>query len=104
MRQYAKSESVSRKTKKQKLRSQSRRLEETSPISTPSTSPVNLSPSYSFVSQSSQSNPPSQAMQIAPSAKSQFSDLRKILVLTLIAICAQGVLWYLVEKGIIKLF
>ncbi len=95
---------MSRKTKKEKIRTKSRRLQETLPQMSEDNPVKNFAPTYSFTPSSEKTAEIKNHSQIAPSAKSQFSDLRRILVLTIIAICAQGVLWYLVEKGTIKLF
>ncbi len=86
---------MSRKTRKQKLRQQQRLV---------ASEPKNFSPTYSFSPAQPTAPLEPTSVKIAPSAQSSFSDLRRILILTLIAICAQGVLWYLIEKGTIKLF
>lgn len=80
-----------RKTKKQKILATQRR---------------ELSVSYSYTPDFTPSKNTTVKAQTIDSTDLDFvkKDLVKIALLSTIAICAQVVLWYLLEKGLVKLF
>lgn len=101
---------VAKKTKKEKLLADKRRLlalvseQRKTPAETIFASQSPRMNVFSFKSSSTVTDANRQLEQPKGSYDYVTSDLRKIFVLTAFAICAQVVLWYLLEKQLISLF
>lgn len=101
---------VAKKTKKEKLLADKRRLlamvaerqvSVEKPVAQSNPRPVNT---FVFKHTAEVKNEDRQLGQSKDSYDYVASDLKKIAVLTSFAICAQVVLWYLLEKHLILLF
>ncbi len=95
---------MGRKTKKQKLRAEEKLLEREVGLS--ATPPLEM-PKYSYgIPTGLNKGQVKQATGKASVSESNFiiHDIKRISVLTFLAICAQVVLWYLVNEGKIELF
>jgi uncharacterized protein YdhG (YjbR/CyaY superfamily) len=90
---------MSKKTKEQKLKAEKKRLLELVQQTQTNTFAATSKISYKFNSTNSLS---ARAVFTTTQDNHVAHDLRKIAVLAAIAFCAQLVLWYLLEKQIIR--